>query len=108
MGEHNGNPLAIAKKAGMGMPPKNAPPIRVQPIGDDYVIGGWGIDAQPDGDGDICAVLTLMAGKASPIAGVKLGTFPVHVLGKISVERVKELVDKALMPNTEETEDKPA
>lgn len=108
MGEHNGNPLAIAKRAGIGMPPKNAPPIRIQPIGDDYVIGGWSIDDQPDGEGNVAAVLTLLAGKVSPITGVTLGTIPVHALGKISIERIKELVDKMLAPKTDETEDKPA
>lgn len=106
-GEHHRNGNAIMKANGTHMPHKNAQQIQVLPLGQDYVAAGWSIMQAMNDKGEVCAVLALAAGKMSPIAGLQLGVFPVHELGAIRVDRIKELVDKAMAPKTVE-EDKPA
>ena len=109
MGEHNSNPLAIMKRNGAAMPPKGEEKQwQLLPLGGDYVVADFSIDKAIDKDGNVCAILTVLAGTFTPISGLRLGKFMLHEMGKIPVENVKGLVDKMLHPEMTDKEVQPA
>lgn len=103
MGQHHHNGNSIRKAAGLPMPPKDQPTM-ILPLGDDYVCLGFALDPAIDKDGNVCALLSVIAGKHSPIAGITAGKFMIGELGKLPIANVKTMVDRMLNPELADPE----
>lgn len=104
MGESRWNPNSIAKANGQPLPPKNAQRVAVMNLGDDYVIVADGCAIRPavNQSGEVCFLLTAMAGKTSTIAGLQAGEFLIGEVGKIAVADLRAKIDRMLNPEMEE------
>lgn len=111
MGDHRFNPNAIAKANGQPLPPKGGQQVQLLPLGDGYHVAGFSIDPAFNKDGEVCALLSVMAGRESPITGLQLGKFFVCELGKKTKEEIRAGIDRMLGIATEEPakeEERPA
>ena len=106
MGEHHRNGMALAKAAGMKMPPRGEQQIPLLALGDDYVCAGFVTLPGVDPEGNLVAMLAVDAGKYSQIAGAQIARFILGPLGKLPVERLKKMIDDAFAPKLD-TEPEP-
>jgi hypothetical protein len=98
VGEHHSNGLSRAKAAGQQI-------VKVVDLGDDFAMAGVQLlPVYTDETKDTLAfVVSVMAGRNSPLVGLQVVPTIVSEVGRISVAELKASISKALSPKVEET-----